>query len=161
MIKMKREVTIMFVGLVFFGLVTLTLFYGKGEKAEGIMNFSNSTVVPAHGFTPGPCSCPTTGIDLVAGAIDAAPLIGQIKQEGNSPYNYNSCRENAVEMLEFLNDQEIFQYAQSITRSDLGSFPPKELFFSWDQEKGKCDFFFDCPGMKECTNKARISGKVE
>jgi hypothetical protein len=162
---MDKNKKILFFGLVFFALVIVVLFYGKGtkENAKAIVNFSDSTVAPSHdaAFNPGACMCPSTGADLVMGSIDAAPLIGQVKQEGNSPYDYNACRKDAVEMLEFLQDQEIFQYAQSITRNELGEFPPKELYYSWDQKAGKCNFFFSCPGMTRCSDNSVVSGKVD
>lgn len=165
-----RYIVFIVSGVIVFGLVMLVLWrgtHGSGfgkdiagaEKAEGV--FSNATIAPNQASViKGDCSCPTVPGMIMAGQVASHSVMGQSKHEGNSPYLFANCEGDAKQMLLMLQDEEIFGYAKSMTRADLGSYPPRQLFFTWDQEAGMCHFFLDCNGMTACTKSNVATGLV-
>lgn len=162
MIHQNHNLNVVIGGVIFLGLVIAIFFFGRTDKEKAITDFSDSTIAPLADptFTPGPCVCPTPEMPLSKGAIGGAAHIGQMTHEGNSPYSFNDCKSNAAEMFQFLQDQEIFQYAQSITRGSLGTYPPKQLYYTWDQKAGQCNFYFQCGGMTKCSDESVASGLI-
>ena len=168
----NRTIMTVILGIMFFALIIAVMYFGQTQQKQSehqgamgqkpIGRFSNATIAPSHDtkFSPGACKCPSSVAGVQSGAINQTALIGQVKHEGNAPYSFDQCRKDAEEMMFFLQDQELFQYAQSISRNDLGNYPPKQLFYTWDQEAGRCDFFFTCDGMKDCDKTSVASGMV-
>lgn len=166
----KREAVFVLVGIVLFALFIFATWrgthgYGFGKDIaaaeNAVANFTNATISPYQGSAMvTTCACPNATGVVVQGEVAGKSVIGQSQHEGNSPYLYAECEGDARDMLRFLQDEEIFGYAQSMTRADLGEYPPKQLYYTWDQEKGTCNFYLGCAGMTKCENKAIATGMM-
>lgn len=171
----RREALFVGLGLVFFALFILVMWratngsgYGKdiaGAEIDGaeyaLGQFNNATISPNQSdVMTTTCQCPSGPGVVVQGSITESALMGQSEHEGNSPYFFADCEGDAKQMLMFLQDEEVFGYAQSITHANLGSYPPRKLYFTWDQTKGQCNFFLTCAGMGSCGQKNVATGLV-
>ena len=164
-------------GILCFALFMVAMWYGSQPKKDGHGDsgalaggtgvtagptpsaYDNSTISPEQNFDAA-CTCPKDTSTVMAGAVDKANLIGQVEHEGNDPYDFSMCQANAQEMLDFLQDQELFDYAKSLTRSELGEYPPKLLYYTWDQSSEYCKFYLSCGGVTDCDKRNVASGLV-
>ena len=169
----KREAAFVLVGVVLFALFLFAMWRGTHDYGFGkdiaaaeravakVTNFSDATISPYQASAIAEtCSCPNAAGVIVQGAVAGMSHMGQSEHEGNSPFLFAECEGDARDMLRFLQDEEIFGYAQSMTRTNLGEYPPKQLYFTWDQEKGTCNFYLGCAAMEKCENKAIATGMM-
>lgn len=160
------------VGLAIFGLFIVAMWRGSqnnlpiagaekaiAERAEA--SYTNSTISPTQeAILSKTCSCPANTSEVVQGTIALDAVMGQSQHEGNSPYLYENCRSDAAEMFSMLQDEQVFLYARSMVRSDIGSYPPSKLYFSWDQRTGQCNFYTSCSSMTACSDTAQATGLI-
>lgn len=131
-----------------------------------VVNVSNSTVKPQQKQQQqqikfsSTCQCPSSPTQVVVGGIDKASLIGQAHHESNSTYSFADCQSNAAEMIDLLQDEHLFKYSQAITRNGIGGTPPKQLYYTWDQQTRMCNFYTECGGMSECDSQHMATGMV-
>lgn len=107
------------------------------------------------------CACPgSAGDPPVQGRINAVAVLGEQQTEANRPYTAMECAANARDTLRYLQDEHLFQWAQSVTRDALTEFPPSQLYYTWDQNAKRCEFFFNCPGLTGCGDPNLATGLV-
>jgi hypothetical protein len=158
------------IAILLFGIFFLVMWRGSQieildakqiMQVKPIVNTSNSTVKPLQDSTfLSSCQCTTDAGQVMTGAIDKTPLMGQVRHEGNSPYRFIDCQSDAQEMVNLLQDEYFFRFGQSLTRSDIGTYPPQSLHYTWDQEQQQCRFYLGCNGMKQCDKRSVASGMV-
>ena len=156
-------------GLLLFVIAFLILWRASAGVNLGLdstaehqnLNVSSSTVKPQQQLSfASTCQCPASPNQVVVGAIDKASVIGQGNHESNSTYSFADCQSNAAEMVNLLQDEHLFKYSQAITRNGIGGYPPKHLYFTWDQEARICKFYTSCGGMTQCNKKNIVTGMV-
>ena len=107
------------------------------------------------------CKCPDKKTGRIQGAIDKGVRIGQIEFDGNDPYTFPDCQKDAQEVLNLLQNREMFTFARTLTREDIGSFPPEQMYFTWDRLAGYCKMYLSCPGVHACIDGNVVSGYLE
>ena len=179
---MFRQIMTILFGTLMFGLFVVVMWRGSGaspshvanamvgeptQAPKRVRNVSNSTIIPASHKGDDPnadflstCVCPTSAKQVMRGEVDGVSVIGQSTHEGNSPYLFRDCQHDAADMINLLQEEFYFKVGQSMTRADLGDYPPKAMYFTWDQMTQECRFYLECGGMKQCSSSTLATGVV-
>ena len=146
----------------FLILVIVVVGWPRGACEENMTGFSNQTLPPIPDVSiDGSCTCPTNEKVLVRGhPLRDAPL-GQAQQENMTPYQLEDCIKDAYEMLSMMHDGVLLSYANTLTRRPVNSPPPDHLYYSWNQKKRLCSFYFDCSGVQMCSATNIATGVVK
>ena len=156
---------------VFFAMVTLVVIWrGAADVSheeghngtENMTGFSNQTLPPIPTVSiEGSCTCPSSENVLVRGhPLRDAPL-GQAQQENMTPYQLEDCIKDAYEMLSMMQDGVLLSYANTLTKRPVNSPAPQHLYYSWNQKKRLCSFYFDCSGVQMCSATNIATGIVK
>lgn len=138
----------------------VVIWMGTGGTASVFKSISESLAGTKTTLTTS-CACPTVPGTLSMGNIGYVEPMGQEQHEGNSPYFVTDCETDAKALMAYLQDPYALAIAQSMTRQDLGGLPPKQLFFSWDDQEKKCNFHLACPELSDCGNSRYATGIVK
>lgn len=128
-------------------------------ESEGLLN--DSTIAPGQrNVLQTMCECPVPGGPPVQGALSGGVIMGQSQHEGNDPYTFVTCQANAHEVLMLMQDEQNYLFVKDTTRADVGTYPPKQMFFTWDEEEKMCKFYFACTSLNACDKTSLASGVV-
>lgn len=165
-----------FIGLALIALLLAVFWRGSAPSDHGTVAALGGGVVndaaPASGDAPTAaseippsvattCTCPTLESGPVRGAISSVVRMGQISWEGNTPYTFSDCAANAQEVLDMMQDADLFDYAKSLTRAELGAAVPTEMWYTWDRNERYCKFYLSCPGLTSCDDVNTVSGMLK